>query len=68
MQIVTECFYCGHKEKINVYSKAAVQDRRCEKCKDKRKIIKQIETKDVFGYNETTSKEKSSDDDIYPFF
>lgn len=68
MLIIVECFYCGHKERINVYSKAAIQDRRCDKCKDKRKIIKDDENKDVFGYNEPPSKEKTTDDDTYPFF
>ena len=51
MEVLVECLYCGHKTELNVYSTALLDDRRCDKCKDKNKRIKKVENKDIFGYN-----------------
>jgi DNA replicative helicase MCM subunit Mcm2 (Cdc46/Mcm family) len=52
MKVKLICKYCGHSDTLYVYSKEFVRDRKCERCGDKNKILRQEDTSDVFGYDD----------------
>lgn len=45
MEVKVQCLYCGFTTTLNVYSTTLIEDRRCDKCTDKRKKITKTEKK-----------------------
>ena len=50
MKVNVQCLYCGKEEELVVYSTEFLKNQRCDKCGDKKKKIREIETKNVYGY------------------
>lgn len=58
MIVSFQCFYCGNEWQREYYSLTSFNDVECPSCKSKEiKKFKNIDTKDVFGYN-TDRKDK----------
>jgi len=48
-----ECSYCGHRWEEVVWS---FDDKECRKCNDKNLRARELENKDVYGYNSDKPK------------